>query len=131
MYYFLFQTGHLMCNNPVMIKIFLSTLRESAFIWFMQLLPGTIKPWSDIEREFLSHFIEDDNRVSVHSFLATKQKGEETVKGFIKRFREMLVWCLHGMSQETLILARRHNLQTKILVKMGAVELKSWKELIK
>lgn len=70
MYYFLSQTGHLMGNDPVMIKIFASILRGPMFTWFMQ----TIKTWSDVQREFLDCLFEDDIEIYVHSLLAIKQK---------------------------------------------------------
>lgn len=57
MYYFLSQTAHLIGNGPVMMKIFMSTLRGLAYTWFIQLPPGTIKAWFDVEREFLSRYM--------------------------------------------------------------------------
>lgn len=58
MYYFLSQTAHLIGNGPVMMKIFMSTLRGLAYTWFIQLPPGTIKAWFDVERELLDRFFE-------------------------------------------------------------------------
>lgn len=97
----------------------------------MQLPLGTIKAWSQLEREFLSHFFEDDTVISIHSLLATKLEKNEIVKSFVECFHEMSVRCPHGMSQEVLLEACKKNFQTKVLIKMGAVESKTWKELVK
>lgn len=97
-YCFQSQTGHLMDNDPVMSKIFASTLRGPVFTWFMRLPPETIKVWTDVEREFLGHFFDDDAKISVNSLLTTKQKEDKTVESFVECFREMLVQCSYDMS---------------------------------
>lgn len=79
----------------------------------------------------MCHFFENDTEISVQALLATKQKEDEIVKSFIELFREMSVWCPHGMSQKMLVEISRHNPQTKILIKKKAIESRSWKEQVK
>lgn len=93
--------------------------------------PETINTWSDVEKEFLHRFLEDDIEISVHSLLAHKQREDETVKGFIDHFREMLMRCLHGISQEKIVETCKYNFQTCLLIKMGVVEFRTWKDLVK
>lgn len=66
MYYFLSQTDNFMGNDPVMTKIFVSTLLGTAFIWFMQLPLGLSKHDRCRKRVWVD-FFEDDAKVSVQS----------------------------------------------------------------
>src|SRR3954463_1663040 len=65
----------------------------------------------------------------MHTLLLTKQKGGELVKDFIERFRELAMRSRSGMPPETLVETCRHNYLTPILVQMGVVEGKTWKQL--
>src|SRR2546430_14974510 len=51
------------------------------------------------------------------------------VKDFIERFRELAMRSRSGMTPETLVETCRHNFLTPILVLMGVVECKTWKQL--
>lgn len=77
-----------MGNDSVLMKIFTSTLRGLIFIWFIQLPQETIKVWSNVEREFLGRFFEDETKISVHSLLTTKHKEDEIVKSFMEHFEK-------------------------------------------
>src|SRR3954469_10536411 len=65
----------------------------------------------------------------MHTLLLTKQKEGELVKDFIERFRELAMRSRSGMIPETLVETCRHNFLTPILVQMGVVECKTWKQL--
>src|SRR5436189_1032312 len=65
----------------------------------------------------------------MHTLLLTKQKEGELVKDFIERFREHAMRSRSGMTTETLVETCRHNFLTPILVQMGVVECKKWKQL--
>ena len=65
----------------------------------------------------------------MHTLLLTKQKEGELVKDFIERFHELAMRSQSGMTPETLVETCRHNFLTLILVQMGVVECKTWKQL--
>ena len=49
------------CNNAgtyrdLMVKQFVRSLKENAFDWYIDLAPGSIDSWNQMEREFLNHF---------------------------------------------------------------------------
>ena len=72
-----------------MTYLFIDTLKGVAFEWFMKLLAGSIKTWTDLEKLFLSRFFEDDTEISVPTLLTTKRKKGESIKLFMERFRSM------------------------------------------
>src|SRR3954467_11061426 len=128
-YYFQSQTGSLMGNDPVTTRLFISTLKGMAFEWFRKLPKGSITCWDGLEALFLSRFFEEEADVNMHTLLLTKQKKGELVKDFIERFRELAMRIRSGMTPETLVETCCHNFLTPILVQMGVVECKTWKQL--
>src|SRR3954468_18384930 len=128
-YYLQSHTGSLMGNDPVRTRLFISTLKGVAFEWFRKLPKGSITCWDDLEALFLSRFFEEEADINMHTLLLTKQKEGELVKDFIEHFRELAMKSRSGMTTETLVKTCRHNFLTPILVQMGVVECKTWKQL--
>jgi len=125
-YYFKSQTGNVVSKDAIFARLFISTLKWVAFEWFIKLSASSINTWADLEKLFLAHFFEDDSEISVTILLAAKQKKEESIKSFVKRFWSMALYCPSNMTQSTLVDACRHSLQTFVLVKMGVTECRSW-----
>src|SRR5436853_1299792 len=128
-YYFQSQTGNLVGNDPVRTRLFVSTLKGPAFEWFRKLAKGSITCWDDLEALFLSRFFEEEVDVNMHTLLLTKQKEGESIKEYIERFRDLAMRSRSGMTPEVLVETCRHNFLTPILVQMGVVECKTWKQL--
>src|SRR4051812_21592341 len=118
-----------MGNDPVRTRLFISTLKGVAFEWFRKLLKGSITCWDELEALFLSRFFEEEADINMHTLLLSKQKERELVKDFIERFRELAMRRRSGMTPETLVETYCHNFFTPILVQMGVVECKTWKQL--
>src|SRR4051812_12600174 len=85
--------------------------------------------WDDLEALFLSRFFEEKADINMHTLLLTKQNEREMVKDFIERFRELAMRSRSGMTPETLVETCHHNFLTPILVQMGVVKCKTWKQL--
>src|SRR3954466_988521 len=118
-----------MGNDPVRTRLFNSTLKGVAFGWFRKLPKDSITCWDDLEALFLSRFFEEEADINMHTLLLTKQKEGELVKDFIELFRELAMRSRSGMTPETLVETFRHNFLTPILVQMGVIECKTWKQL--
>lgn len=112
-----------------MTRLFIGTLKGVAFEWFRKLEPCSIKAWADVERLFLSRFFNDDTEVSMTTLLSERQKKDESVSEFVKRFRNKSLHSCEAISEPTLLEMCR-NISIKILSKIGAVEARSWKELV-
>jgi len=63
-----------------MTRLFIGTLKEVAFEWFMKLPAGSIKTWADLEKLFLARFFKHDTEISVPTLLIAKQKKGESIK---------------------------------------------------
>src|SRR3954469_15391517 len=62
----------------------------------------------------------------MHTLLPSRRK--RLVKDFIEQFRELAMRSRSGMAPETLVETCRHNFLTPILVQLGGVECKTWKQ---
>src|SRR4051812_17651597 len=118
-----------MGNDPVRTRLFISTLKGVAFEWFRKLAKDSITCWDDLEALFLSRFFEEKADINMLTLLLTKQKEGELVKDFIERFWELAMRSRSGMTPETLVETCRDNFLPPILVQMGVVECKTWKQL--
>ena len=58
------------------------------------------------------------------------QEGGESVRDYIERFHNLSFMCLAGMPLPMLLQTCRYNFFDKVKVRMGAVKVYTWKELI-
>ena len=96
-YYFRSQTGNVIDNDVIMARLFIGTLKGVAFYWFRSLPSGSINSWVDLETLFLSRFYKNDTEVALDKLLSTVQKGGESVREYIERFRNLSLMCPTGM----------------------------------
>jgi hypothetical protein len=129
-YYFWSQTGDVIGNATIMTQLFISTLKGTAFDWFWSLPAGSVNSWANLETMFLSLFFEDDIEVTLNKLLEAKQKSQEPVKDFIKRFRNLSLLFPVGMPLSMLLQKCRHNFQNKVEDRMVAVKAHTWKDLV-
>ena len=66
-----------------MARLFIGTLKGVAFDWFQSLPPGSVNSWIDLETRFLSHFYEDDTKVTMDKLLSTVQRKGEFVRDYM------------------------------------------------
>ena len=66
------QIGNVVDNDAILARLFIGTLKELAFEWFMKLPEDSIKNWGDLEKIFLTRFFEDDSEVTMPTLLTTK-----------------------------------------------------------
>jgi len=55
-----------------MAHLFIGTLKEITFEWFMKLPVCSIKTWANLKKLFLARFFEDDTKVALQTLLAMK-----------------------------------------------------------
>ena len=96
----------------------------------MKLPADSIKKWADLKKFFLARFFKDDTKVSMPMLLVTKQKKEESIKVFVKRFQNMALWCPGNMTQSTLVKTYHHNLQTTLLAQIEVIQSRTCKQFV-
>ena len=90
-----------------MIRLFVSTLCETAFDWYARLPAGTINSWAD-----------EDEKSTTGQLCATKQAHNDSVDSFMKGWRALAVKCPEPHSHESLTDMCRMNFNFKPRLKL-------------
>jgi hypothetical protein len=74
-------------NDPLMCRLFPSSLGEVAMMWFNQLGAGTIFSWDQLAEAFVAQFITNSRkRKEMGTLLTMKLEDNETLKDYSTRF---------------------------------------------
>jgi len=84
-----FKPPTLRDNDAIITRLFIGTLKGVTFDWSRSLPSGSINSWINLKTQFLSRFYEDDSEVSMDKLLSTVQKGGESARKYIERFRNL------------------------------------------
>ena len=75
------------------MRLFPLSLTGTTFSWFSSLPHGSIRLWSQLEQKFHDHFYSGDNELKLSHLTLVKQKHDESVSDYVKRFRETKNRC--------------------------------------
>jgi hypothetical protein len=79
-------------------------LSLSAFIRFTSLAPNSIFTWAQLEQKFHEYFYSGDTEVILSHLTAIKQKHNEHVTDYIRRFRDTRNQCFNlNISDQDLV----------------------------
>ena len=70
------------------IRMLPLSLSSTVFSWFSALAPNSVQTWSQLERKFHDHFYNGENEFRLCLLTSVKQKHDESVAEFIRRFRD-------------------------------------------
>jgi hypothetical protein len=85
---FILQYGEASANDALKLKIFSLSLSGTAFTWFTSLAPNSIFTWAQLEQKFYEYFYSNDTELRLSHLTAIKQKHNEHVIDYIRRFRD-------------------------------------------
>jgi hypothetical protein len=77
------------------IKIFPLSLSDTAFTWFTSLVPNSILTWAQLEQKFLEYFYSGDTEFRLSHLTTIKQKHNELIADYIRRFRDTRNQCFN------------------------------------
>ena len=75
------------------MRLFPLSLTGTAFSWFAALPHGSILLWSQLEQKFHDHFYSGDNELKLSHLTSVRQKHDESVTDYVKRFRDIKNRC--------------------------------------
>jgi hypothetical protein len=84
---FLAQMGEASSVDYLKVSLFRLSLC-GIFSWFSALPPGSILTWAYLEQIFHDHFYSGENKLKLSHLTSVKQKHDESVVDYIKRFRD-------------------------------------------
>jgi hypothetical protein len=75
------------------IRLFPLSLSNTTFNWFVSLPPNSVDRWERLEQKFHDYFYNEESELRLSHLVAIKQKTNENVVEYIKRFRETRNKC--------------------------------------
>jgi hypothetical protein len=92
---FILQCGEPSSNDPLKLRMFPLSLSGTVFTWFTSLAPNNVFTWAQLEQKFHEYFYSGDNELRLSHLTAIKQKHNEHVVEYIKRFQDTRIWCFN------------------------------------
>ena len=86
--YYLAQLGEISESKELKIRLFPLSLTGTTFSWFSSLPHGSILAWHHLEQKFHDHFYSGDNELKMSHLTSVKEKNDELVSDYVKRFRD-------------------------------------------
>jgi hypothetical protein len=92
---FILQCGESSGNDAIKLRMFPSSFSGTVFTWFTCLAPNSIFTWAQLEQKFHEYFYSSDTELRLSHLTAIKQKHNESVTDYIRRFRDNINWCFN------------------------------------
>jgi hypothetical protein len=92
---FILQCGEASANDTLKLRMIHLSLSGTAFTWFSSLTPNSIFTWAQLEQKFHEYFYYGDTELRLSHLTAVKQKYNEPVTKYIRRFRDTRNWCFN------------------------------------
>ena len=90
---FLAQISEVGTSDVYKLKLFPLSLSGTAFTWFSSLAPKSIVTWAQLEQKFHEYFYSGETELRLTDLILVKQKYNESVSEYIRRFRDVKNRC--------------------------------------
>ena len=90
---FLAQCREVGTSDIYRVKLFPLSLSGTAFTWFILLAPNSISTWAQLEQKFHEYFYSGETELRLSDLTLVRQKYNENVHGYIRRFRDVRNQC--------------------------------------
>jgi hypothetical protein len=92
---FILQYGEAGANDALKLRMFPLSLSGTAFTWFTSLDPNSIFTWAQLEQKFHEYFYSGNTELGLAHLTTNKQKHNEPVVEYIRRFRDTRNQCFN------------------------------------
>jgi hypothetical protein len=90
---FLVQVNDIGITDIHKVRLFPLSLSSTTFNWFTSLAPGSINSWPCLEQKFHDYFYNKEVELRLFDLTVVRQKYNESVSEYLKRFRQMRNRC--------------------------------------
>ncbi len=84
------------------MRLFITSLTKTAFLWYTSLPHGSVRDLDELEAKFHKQFYRVVPELSITDLVSYRQKADETVEGFLSRFKTARNQCFVMMSEAEL-----------------------------
>ena len=90
---FLAQSSEFGNSNIYRVRLFSLSLAITSLTWFTSLAPDSITSWAQLEQKFHDYFYSGETELWLSDLIMVKQKYNEPVHDYIRRFRDIRNRC--------------------------------------
>ena len=87
------QCGEFTNHDFMKLRLFPNSLTGGAFVWYINLTPGSIQNWQQMEEAFHAQFFQSEPEVSMADLARLSQRPEEKATQFIAIFKRARNKC--------------------------------------
>ena len=90
-------------DEDLCLQKFSKSLCDCVYIWYTSLKPRSILTWDDMVDIFCTKYFHGEEIVTLATLQATKQRSDEDLMEYIKRFRDIAFDCYYHYEAKTLV----------------------------
>ena len=117
--------------DEIMCRVFPTTLKGAAKIWFSRLMPNSVSTFKELSAQFTTHFIGGHRyKKSMACLMSIKQRKDETLRSYISHFNKEAL-SIDEADDKILVVAFTNGLQKgKFLFSLYKNDLKTMSEVL-
>jgi hypothetical protein len=92
---FILQCGEASANDAIKLRVFPLSLSGTTFTWFTSLAANSIFTWAQLEQKLHEYFYSGDTEHRLSHLTAIKQKHNEPITDYIRRFGDTRNQCFN------------------------------------
>ena len=90
-------------DEDLYLREFSNSLCDQAYTWYTGLKPRSIPSWDDMVDVFCTKYFHKEETATFATLQGTKQKSDEHLIKYIKRFRDIALDCYDHCEEKTLV----------------------------
>ena len=111
------------------LRLFPNSLTGGAFVWYINLTPGSIQTWQQMEEALHAQFFQSEPEVSIADLARLSQRPEEKATQFIARFKRARNKCRVILPESEFVRLAQNGLEFRLRKKFDSTEFRDLMEL--
>ncbi|CAL8993399.1 unnamed protein product [Prunus brigantina] len=112
------------------LRLFVHSLTGTAFSWFINLPPNSVKDWSYMERIFHEHFYQTNREITVAELARMSQAADESPRDYLQRFKTCRNWCRTNLPEREFVKMAEEGIEFEYRKKFQGIEFRDMHDLI-
>ncbi|CAL2238308.1 unnamed protein product [Prunus armeniaca] len=112
------------------LRLFVHSLTGTAFSWFINLPPNSVRDWSDMERIFHEHFYQTNREITVAELARMSQASDESPRDYLQWFKTCRNWCRMNLPEREFVKNAEEGLEFEYRKKFQGIEFQDMHDLI-
>ena len=100
---FIDTLGPYIADEDLCLREFSKSLCDLVYTWHTSLKPRSIPTWDDMVDMFCTKYFHGEETVTLVTLQGTKQKSDEDLLEYIKRFKDVALDCYDHCEKKTLM----------------------------